>query len=56
MRKAPLRRPVSLLPFLWETRKVLNGFFGSAIIVAECYISYQIGMDLIVKLFHLKSR
>ena len=31
-------------------------FFGSAIIVAECYISYQIGMDLIVKLFHLKSR
>ena len=25
MRKAPLRRPDSPLPFLWETRKALNG-------------------------------
>ena len=28
MRKVPLRRPDSPLPFLWETRKALSGFLS----------------------------
>ena len=41
MRKAPLRRPDSPLPFLWETRKALSGsqLYEELISYADLYDS-----------------